>query len=97
MSRIVLSSKAKTDLSEVWNYTYTQWGVEQTEKYVRDLWGVIEGLPDNLIKAVDIGDVRRGYRKIRAGSHVIFFKVTNDGVIDVIRILHQKMDFNRHL
>ena len=70
MSRIVLSPKAKADLSEVWNYTYTQWGVEQTEKYIRELWGVIVGLTDNLTMSVDI---------------------------DVIRILHQKMDFNRHL
>jgi len=38
----------------------------------------------------------KGYRKVRAGSHIIFFKVTTDG-IDVVRILHQKMDFNRHL
>ena len=48
-------------------------------------------------KSVDIGDVRKGYRKVRTGSHVIFFKVTRNGVIDAVRILHQKMDFDRHL
>ena len=46
--------------------------------------------------ALDISDVRQGYRKIRSGSHVIFFKVTGEG-IDVVRILHQRMDFERHL
>ena len=97
MNGVVFSPKAKTDLSQVWNYTYTQWGVEQAENYVRDLWAVIGDLINDVTKSVDIGDVRRGYRKVRAGSHVIFFKVTNDGVVDVVRILHQKMDFNRHL
>ena len=97
MSHVVLSPKAKADLSDVWNYTYTEWGVEQAEKYVRELWTIISELTDDLTKSVDIGDVRRGYRKVRAGSHVVFFKVTSAGVVDVVRILHQKMDFNRHL
>jgi toxin ParE1/3/4 len=97
MSGIVLSPKAKTDLSEIWDYTYSEWGVEQAEKYVRDLWSVMQELTRELTKSVDIGDVRKGYRKVRSGSHVIFFKVTREGVVDVVRILHQKMDFDRHL
>jgi len=97
MSGIVLSPKAKTDLSEIWDYTYFEWGVEQAEKYVRDLWSVMQEQARDLTKSVDIGDVRKGYRKVRSGSHVVFFQTTNDGVIDVVRILHQKMDFDRHL
>jgi len=97
MSGIVLSLKAKTDLSEIWDYTYSEWGVEQAEKYVRDLWSVMQEQTRELTKSVDIGDVRKGYRKVRSGSHVIFFKVTREGVVDVVRILHQKMDFDRHL
>jgi len=97
MSEVVLSPKAKADLSEIWDYTYSEWGVEQAEKYVRDLWTVMQEQTSDYTKSVDIGDVRKGYRKVRAGSHVIFFKVTRNGVIDVVRILHQKMDFDRHL
>lgn len=37
MSQVVLSPKAKSDLSEIWDYTLEQWGVEQAEKYVREL------------------------------------------------------------
>lgn len=97
MSRVVLSPKAKADLSEIWDYKYTEWGVEQAEQYVRDLWAVMEEQTRDLTKSVDIGDVRKGYRKARSGSHVIFFKVTRGGIVDVVRILHQKMDFDRHL
>ncbi|MDF1826831.1 MAG: type II toxin-antitoxin system RelE/ParE family toxin [Legionellaceae bacterium] len=35
-------------------------------------------------------------RAFNLGSHVIFLKVTNYG-ISIIRILHQSMDFGRHL
>ncbi len=97
MRRVFLSPKAKVDLSQVWDYTCAEWGAEQAEKYIRDLWAVIEEHSSDLTKSVDISDVRKGYRKVRSGYHVIFFKLTKVGVIDVVRILHQKMDFDRHL
>lgn len=97
MSGVVLSPKAKADLSDVWDYTFSELGVEQAEKYIRELWATMQEQSRDLTKSVDIGDVRKGYRKVRSGSHVIFFKVTRDGAVDVVRILHQKMDFDRHL
>jgi len=96
MSRVVLSPKAKADLSGIWDYTLEEWGVEQAEKYVRELWVEIQKQAADHTTSIDISDVRTGYRKVRFGSHVIFFKLINDG-IDVIRILHQRMDFDRHL
>lgn len=97
MSDVILSPKAKSDLSDIWDYTYAEWGADQAEKYVRDLWDTMQEQTQGLTKSVDIGDVRKGYRKVRSGSHVIFFKVPKDGVVDVIRILHIKMDFDRHI
>ncbi|MCK4508544.1 MAG: type II toxin-antitoxin system RelE/ParE family toxin, partial [Desulfuromonadales bacterium] len=94
---VILSPKAKLDLSQVWDYTYDEWGEEQAEKYIRELWAAMEEQSRDLTKSVDISDVRKGYRKVRSGSHVIFFKVTKGGILDVVRILHQRMDFDRHL
>ncbi len=96
MSQIVLSPQAKSDLSEIWDYTLERWGVEQAEKYVRELWAIIQSQAVDGTMSTDVSDVRQGYRKIRSGCHVVFFKTTADG-IDVIRILHQRMDFDRHL
>mgnify|MGYP002712995770 CR=1 FL=1 len=96
MSEVIFSPRAKLDLGEIWDYTLSQWGVEQAEKYVRELWSVVKRAADSPTEFVDIGDVRRGYRKFSSGSHVVFFKVTGNG-IDVVRILHQRMDFDRHL
>ncbi|MDO3377955.1 type II toxin-antitoxin system RelE/ParE family toxin [Geoalkalibacter halelectricus] len=84
------------DLSEIWDYTLLQWGVEQAENYVRELWSAMEDAAANPKKCTDIDDVRAGYRKSRVGSHVIFFQISDDA-IDIARILHQKMDFHRHL
>ena len=97
MMRVILSPKAKVDLSQIWDYIYDEWGEEKAEKYIRELWAAMEEQSRDLTKSVDISDVRKGYRKARSGSHVIFFKVTKGGILDVVRILHQKMDFDRHL
>lgn len=96
MSRVTLTPKAKADLDDIWGFTLARWGMDQAEKYVRGLWAVMEKQVSDLTNSTDISDVRRGYRKVSSGSHIIFFKVTPGG-IDVVRILHQKMDFNRHL
>jgi toxin ParE1/3/4 len=42
-------------------------------------------------------DIRPGYRKLAAASHILYYRVTPDGVIDVVRVMHQRMDIDRHL
>ena len=97
MSQVLLSPRAKLDLSDIWNYTLTEWGSEQAEKYVRELWAAMQAQVDNSSTSTDISNVRKGYRKTRSGSHVIFFRSTGNNSIDVVRILHQQIDFERHI
>jgi plasmid stabilization system protein ParE len=40
--------------------------------------------------------LRAGYYKIPCGSHVLFYRLAADG-IDVVRILHERMDNERHI
>ncbi|MGM0416394.1 MAG: type II toxin-antitoxin system RelE/ParE family toxin [Thermodesulfobacteriota bacterium] len=96
MSQVALTPKAKSDLSHIWDYTLAEWGIDQAEKYVRELWEAMQSQALDSSPSADIGDVRAEYRKVISGSHVVFFKLSVDG-IDVIRILHQRMDFERHL
>ena len=39
----------------------------------------------------DYNDVRKGYRKLASGDHLIFY-IPHDGGIDVVRVLHGRMD-----
>lgn len=41
-------------------------------------------------------EVRDGYRRYSIGSHLLFYVESAHGV-DVIRILHQRMDPTRHV
>ena len=96
MNRYVLSPRALADVEDIWNYTAENWGEPQAELYIRQLQEAIEAVAADPRKARSCDDVRPGYRRYPVGSHVLFIRIV-DGVVDVVRILHQRMDFMRHL
>ena len=94
--RYTLSPRARSDLNEIWDYTAHHWGLDQAETYIRMLWRDIETLAANPAIGRPCPEIRTGYHKFRSGSHVIFFRLNNGG-LDVVRILHGRMDFDQHL
>jgi toxin ParE1/3/4 len=96
MSRFVLSPRARDDLDGIWNYTARRWGPDQAERYVRQIAEAVELIAETPSLGRDCDHVRQGYRKFPVGSHVLFYRAIDDSV-DVVRVLHQRMDFDRHL
>jgi toxin ParE1/3/4 len=96
MSGYVLSPRAQADLDEIWDYTERNWGKEQAEAYIRLIGAAVQAMASSPERGKACDDVRKGYRKYPAGSYMIFFRLI-DGGIDVVRILHRRMDFTRHL
>jgi toxin ParE1/3/4 len=92
---LVLLPRAKDDVDEIWEYTVKRWGEDQSETYIRQLFDRV----DAVVRKPAIGracpSVREGYFRYSAGSHVLFYRMIEGG-IDVIRILHQRMDFEQH-
>lgn len=93
--QVQLTPLAETDLEEIWRYTFERWSLEQAESYHRDLIDAFEALArsDKLGRPCVARD---GYRRYPVGSHVVFYRET-DRTLDVIRVLHQRMDVERHL
>ena len=96
MTRYVLSPRAQADMEGIWDYTAERWNSVQAERYVRALQEAIETIAADPLRARPCDHIRAGYRKYSFGSHVIFFRAAASG-IDIVRILHQRMDFERHL
>ena len=96
MSRYVLSPAARADLEEIWGYTCDRWGDDQAEKYVREIQRAIERVVGNpgIGRACD--EVRPDYRKHAVGTHTLYYRIASVDMIDVVRILHQRMDIDRH-
>jgi toxin ParE1/3/4 len=96
MSRFVLSPRARADLDGIWHYTARKWGIDQAERYLRRIAEAVALITETPTIGQNCDNVRDGYRKYPVGSHVLFYREINDGV-DVVRVLHQQMDFDRHL
>jgi toxin ParE1/3/4 len=96
MRRYVLSPQAASDLDGIWDYTQAQWGGDQAESYLRVIQRVIESAVVDPRRGRSCDHIRAGYFKLSAGSHVVFYRLVGDD-LDVVRILHQPMDFDRHL
>ena len=92
----VLTPRAQADLDEIWDYTADRWGLDQAETYTRQLWTDIAIVADRPSLGRECTEVRRGYRMYPSGSHVLFYRHTADG-IDIVRILHERMDYERHI
>ena len=95
--RYLLSPAAQADLEQIWDYTHDRWGVDQAEDYLRELQRVINRIAANPRIGRACDEIRPGYRKLAAGSHTLFYRVTAEDLIAIVRILHQRMDVDRHL
>ncbi len=96
MTQFILSPAAKNDLDGIWNYTVKEWGEAQAERYMRDIKGACYGLASGNQNSLSAENIKAGYRKSLVGSHLLFFKILDDGTINIIRILHQQMDILQH-
>ena len=96
MKGYVLSPRAQKDIDDIWEYTVEHWNVRQAEIYLRQIQRAVETVAVAPNIARSCADIRPGYWKYPAGSHVLFFRITDQG-INVVRVLHSRMDFERHL
>ena len=97
MRPYLLTVAARRDLIDIGRFTVEKWGKRQRDKYLRqldDAFTLLAGQPDIGRVAENI---KPGYKKFNHGSHVIFYRTGTESRIVVIRILHNRMDVNRHL
>ncbi|MGX5803193.1 type II toxin-antitoxin system RelE/ParE family toxin [Bradyrhizobium sp. Arg314] len=97
MKRTVrFSPKARRDLDGVWDDSLSQWGAERAEAYIRSIHSTMNLIDQFPAIARNASDIRPGLLKYSVGSHVVYLRMSEQS-IDVVRILHQQMDYPRHL
>lgn len=103
MARIVRSRLAKRDISDVLRFTMERWGKEQARIYrklILDALNAIAADPSCGSQRFTVREGAQGYHIKRAGAparHILFYRVSKNGIVEVIRLLHDSMDFDRHL
>jgi toxin ParE1/3/4 len=97
MPSFTLSNKALADLKDIGRYTQEHWGVEQRNVYLEMLDACFKHLAANPFNGIDCSDIRDGYRKYNAGSHVVFYRQQSIDSIEIVRVLHGRMDIEMRL
>jgi len=97
MAKLVLRQVAIDDLTNIWAYTAETWSASQADKYYESIKLACSEISNN-------PRVGKAYLKIssnllghKINKHIIFYHIISDNEIEVIRILHERMDFAKRL
>lgn len=97
MAEFIINEKALEDLNNIWIYTAETWSVVQANRYYNLIMDEIEFVADNFETSKDFGDIRKDYRYSKVKSHLIFCKRVGNSEMEVVRILHERMDLKNRI
>lgn len=96
--RLKVGQAAADDLGDIWRYTVQHWSVEQADRYVNVILDGFELVLRDPGAGKDFGHVREGYRGLKTGSHLVFYRVdVAANVIKIVRVLHGRLDLENRL
>jgi len=96
VKRLVLTEIARADLASIRRYSTRTWGWDQTAKYMDTIRDTMKGLVRGTVFTRARDDLRPAIQMASSGRHRIFFEA-NESRILVVRVLHDSMDYRRHL
>jgi toxin ParE1/3/4 len=96
MGEYRLTPAAERDLEGISTYSRDQWGAEPASRYIDRMIAAFDELARAPNAAPACNHIRPGYRRRAVERHVIYFRITPNGIA-VIRILHDRMDASRRL
>ena len=78
-------------------YTYENWSLEQADRYYNLILDEIEFIAENSESGKSVNYIKKGYRASIVKSHIIFYKKSRKNIVEIIRIIHQKMDIENRI
>ena len=92
-----ISQKAIEDLESIWEHTFHKWSKKQADRYYDLLIAEIEFISENFMTGRSAQQTRKNYRVTRVKSHLIFYRKIGNDIVEIVRVLHQKMDIENQL
>jgi toxin ParE1/3/4 len=91
----LITKKAVADLDEIWLYTVEKWSVAQADRYYSLIFDEIDNICGHPASGKSMDHIRKGYRASKVKSHLLFYRLA-DETVEIIRILHERMDIDNH-
>ena len=95
--RYSISEKANQDIEKIWLYTFENWSLEQADRYYNLILDEIEFISENFESGKSVDYIKKGYRAAAVKSHIIFYKKSRRNIVEIVRVLHQKMDIENRI
>ena len=92
-----ISKQAINDLNDIWIYTFHKWSKKQADRYYDLIIGEIEFIADNFLNGKSAEQTRKDYRVIKTKSHLIFYRKVENEIVEIVRVLHQRMDIKKRM
>ncbi|MBC3759931.1 type II toxin-antitoxin system RelE/ParE family toxin [Hyunsoonleella sp. SJ7] len=96
-NRYRISQQAIEDLDRIWIYTLNKWSKEQADRYYRLIITEIEFIADNFMTGKSAEQTRKNYLVTNIKSHLIFYRKEENDIVEIVRVLHQRMDIKNRL
>jgi toxin ParE1/3/4 len=103
VARVIRSPRAKRDIVEVIEYTKERWEKVQARAYgqlIEDALGLIAMNPRRgKLRSAARPDILAFHIRQpgRPARHVLFYRIGTTGIVEVIRLLYDAMDFDQHV
>ena len=101
MARVFRSPLARRDIVDVLRYTRDRWGKEQAREYrnlIREALNAIAAEPQRgRVRGTRPGILSYHTKQPGRNAHILFYRVTTAGTLEIVRFLHDSMDFDQHL
>ncbi|RYG11048.1 MAG: type II toxin-antitoxin system RelE/ParE family toxin [Chitinophagaceae bacterium] len=92
-----LSNKAVDDLTDIWFYTYYTLSEKQADKYYELLIYAFSQIADKPELGKIYSDIHPNLLGLIIGKHIIFYHEIKHDQVEIIRILHEQMDYKNRL
>lgn len=94
--RFVIAAAVRSDIKSIRRYTRKKWGAQKAAEYVLQIHKKLEMIRRRPLAGVPRPNAAKSYRAVIVGSHIIFYRLEPD-MLEVVRVLHQRMDAQKHL
>jgi toxin ParE1/3/4 len=96
-AKVVFRQEAINDLNNIWKYTYEKWSENQADKYYGTLKLVCKEIGENPEIGFNYFEIHNKLFGLKSGKHIMFYQVISKDEIEIIRILHERMDLKNRI
>ncbi|WP_028121073.1 type II toxin-antitoxin system RelE/ParE family toxin [Epilithonimonas tenax] len=97
MAKVILRQEAIDDLTDIWDYTFQEWSEDQADIYYHTIKLACKGIEANFNIGKIYTEISKGLFGLKSGKHIIFYHQISEDEIEVIRILHERMDLKNRI